>query len=150
MKKLNLIPEFKIGLKKKGSTEQMYSVTSPETAADVCRKCFDADLFDWKEEFIVIALNKANKMIGFYKTSSGGTTATIADPKIIFQFALLCNASSVILSHNHPSGNKTPSERDQELTNKLYKAGQMLDIPVLDHIIVTDTGYYSFSENNLI
>ena len=150
MKKVNALPEFKIGLKKKGSLEELYEVTSPEAAADVCRKCFDSGLIDWKEEFIVIALSRARKMIGFYKVSSGGVTGTVADPKIIFQFALLANASAIIISHNHPSGNLHPSEGDKDLTNKLTKAGRLLDIEVLDHIIVTSESYYSFSENDLI
>lgn len=150
MKKLNVIPEFKIAVKRKGFTEEMYSVSSPEAAADVCRKCFDSDVFDWKEEFIVIALNRAHKMIGFYKISSGGVTATVACPKVIFQFALLSNASALLLSHNHPSGNNSPSSGDIELTKKVKEAGRTLDIDVIDHIIVTDKGYYSFNENDLI
>ncbi len=144
------IPEFKIGLKKKGSFEEMFPVESPESAADFCRKCFDSDMIDWKEEFIVIALNRANKAIGFYKISSGGITGTVADPRVIFQFALLCNASTIILSHNHPSGNKKPSEGDREITHKIAEVGRLLDIKVLDHIIVTSEGYYSFSENDLL
>jgi DNA repair protein RadC len=144
------IPEFKIGLKKKGSFEEMFPVERPENAADFCRKCFDSDMIDWKEEFIVIALNRANKAIGFYKISSGGITGTVADPRVIFQFALLCNASTIILSHNHPSGNKKPSEGDREITHKVAEVGRLLDIKVLDHIIVTSEGYYSFSENDLI
>jgi DNA repair protein RadC len=144
------IPEFKIGLKKKGSFEEMFPVESPESAADFCRKCFDSDMIDWKEEFIVIALNRANKAIGFYKISSGGITGTVADPRVIFQFALLCNASTIILSHNHPSGNKKPSEGDREITHKVAEVGRLLDIKVLDHIIVTSEGYYSFSENDLL
>lgn len=144
------IPEFKIGLKKKGSFEEMFPVESPESAADFCRKCFDSDMIDWKEEFIVIALSRANKAIGFYKISSGGITGTVADPRVIFQFALLCNASTIILSHNHPSGNKRPSEGDIEITRKVSEVGRLLDIKVLDHIIVTSEGYYSFSENDLV
>lgn len=144
------IPEFKIGLKKKGSFEEMFPIESPENAADFCRKCFDADIIDWKEEFIVIALNRAHKAMGFYKISSGGITGTVADPRVVFQFALLCNASTIILSHNHPSGNRKPSEGDKEITRKAVEIGRLLDINVLDHIIVTSEGYYSFSENDLI
>lgn len=144
------LPEFKIGLKKKRSVEQLYDINSPETAANVCRKCFDSGVIDWKEEFIVIALSRARKMIGFYKVSSGGVTGTVADPKVIFQFALLSNASAILLCHNHPSGNLKPSQQDGELTHKLSKAGKFLDIEVIDHLIITSEGYYSFSENGLI
>lgn len=142
----NLLPEFKISLKRKGSFEEMFPVNSPEDAANICRKCFEADVIDWREEFIVIALNRANKVLGFYKISSGGVAGTVADPKVIFQFALLCNASRLILSHNHPSGNLQPSAGDRDITEKLVKGGRVLDIEVLDHIIVTSEGYKSFSE----
>lgn len=148
--RVTALPEFKIGLKKKRSVEQLYDINSPETAANVCRKCFDSGVIDWKEEFIVIALSRARKMIGFYKVSSGGVTGTVADPKVIFQFALLSNASAILLCHNHPSGNLKPSQQDGELTQKLSKAGKFLDIEVIDHLIITSEGYYSFSENGLI
>ena len=142
----NLLPEFKISLKKKGSFEEMFPIHSSEDAAALCRKCFEADLIDWREEFIVIALNRANKVLGFYKISSGGIAGTVADPKVIFQFALLSNACRLVLSHNHPSGNLQPSPGDREITNKLVKGGAVLDIQILDHIIVTSEGYTSFCD----
>lgn len=142
----NLLPEFKISLKKKGSFEEMFPINRSEDAADICRKCFEADMIDWKEEFIVIALNRANKVLGFYKISSGGVAGTVCDPKIIFQFALLSNASRLILSHNHPSGNLQPSVGDRDVTEKLVKGGKMLDIEIVDHIIVTSEGYTSFCD----
>jgi DNA repair protein RadC len=142
----NLLPEFKISLKKKGSFEEMFPIHSSEGAAALCRKCFEADLIDWREEFIVIALNRANKVLGFYKISSGGVAGTVCDPKIVFQFALLSNACRLVLSHNHPSGNLQPSAGDREITDKLVKGGAMLDIQILDHIIVTSEGYTSFCD----
>lgn len=142
----NLLPEFKISLKKKGSFEEMFPVNRSEDAADICRKCFEADVIDWREEFIVIALTRANKVLGFYKISSGGVAGTVCDPKIIFQFALLSNASRLILSHNHPSGNLKPSAGDREITSKLVSGGKMLDIEIVDHIIVTSEGYTSFCD----
>ena len=146
----NNLPEFKISLKKKGSFEEMFPVSNPESAAKLCRQCFESDLIDWREEFIVIGLNRTNKVLGFYKISSGGVAGTVADPKVIFQFALLCNASRIILSHNHPSGNLDPSTGDKDITSKLVKGGAMLDIEVLDHIIITSEGYKSFSEEGWI
>jgi DNA repair protein RadC len=143
----NFIPEFKIALKKKGSFEEMFPITNPEDAAAFCRKCFDSDVIDWKEEFIVIALNRANKVLGFYKVSSGGVAGTVADPKVIFQFALLSNASRLVLSHNHPSGNTSSSRGDDDITEKIQRAGRVLDIEVIDHIIITSEGYYSYSEH---
>lgn len=142
----NLLPEFRISLKKKGSFEEMFPVHNSEDAANICRRCFEADLIDWREEFIVIALNRANKVLGFYKISSGGVNGTVCDPKIIFQFALLSNSCRLILSHNHPSGNLQPSAGDRDITEKLVKGGNILDIEIVDHIIVTSEGYTSFSD----
>lgn len=142
----NLLPEFKISLKKKRSFEEMFLISNSKSAADLCRNCFDSDLIDWKEEFIVIALSKANKVLGFYKISSGGVTGTVCDPKVIFQFALLSNACRLILSHNHPSGNLKASVGDRDITDKLVKGGNLLDIEIVDHIIVTSEGYTSFSD----
>ena len=142
----NNLPEFKISLKKKGSTEELFPITDAESAAEMCRKCFESDVIDWKEEFIAIALSRSNKVIGFYKVSSGGVTGTVVDPKVVFQFALLCNASRLIVSHNHPSGNSSPSDQDKRITEKIVNAGALLDIDVLDHIIITSEGYTSFME----
>ena len=151
MKKiLSALPEFKISFKKKGSVEQLYEVKDPETAADICRKCFDSGIIDWKEEFIVIALSRARKMTGFYPASSGGVTGTVVDPRVIFQLALLSNASALLICHNHPSGNLKPSQQDRELTRELVEAGKFLHIEVVDHLIITSEGYYSFSDNGLI
>lgn len=95
-------------------------------------------------------LNHANCVIGKQSISSGGLAGTIADPKIIFKIALEHNASYVILAHNHPSGNLTPSEQDIDITKKLALAGSLLDLQVLDHLIVTNKLYYSFGDEGLI
>jgi len=82
--------------------------------------------------------------------SSGGVEGTVADPKVIFQVALKANASSIILAHNHPSGNIEPSEADIRLTRNLKQAGELLKISVLDHLILTSESYYSFADENMI
>ena len=82
--------------------------------------------------------------------SVGGTAGTIADPKVIFVSALKCNATSIILVHNHPSGNLKPSNADTELTKKLKNAGQFLDLPVIEHIILTKGGYLSFADEGIL
>ena len=102
------------------------------------------------EEFMVLCLNRANRVLGYARISSGGISGTIADPKIIFQVALKSNASSIILAHNHPSGNKQPSEADIRLTRKMKDAGVLLDLPVLDHLILTSEGYHSFADEGLL
>lgn len=98
------------------------------------------------EEFMILCLNRANRVLGYSKISSGGLSGTVADPKVIFQIALKTNASSIILAHNHPSGNLKPSENDVQLTRKLQKAGVYLDLTVLDHIILSSNGYLSFAD----
>jgi DNA repair protein RadC len=102
------------------------------------------------EEFMVLVLNRANRILGWARISQGGVSGTVADPKVIFQIALKANASSIIIAHNHPSGNLTPSESDVALTRKMKEAGVLLDLPVLDHLILTSEGYYSFADEGLL
>ncbi|HSZ25726.1 MAG TPA: DNA repair protein RadC [Cytophagaceae bacterium] len=98
------------------------------------------------EEFWVILLNRANGVIKKSSISIGGVSGTIADPKLVFKAALENLASAVILVHNHPSGNTNPSEADVKLTKKMVEAGKLLDIAVLDHLIFTDSSYFSFAD----
>lgn len=102
------------------------------------------------EEFWILLLNRSNKIINKYNISKGGISGTIADAKIIFKHALEDLACSLILCHNHPSGNLKPSDSDIKLTKKLKEAGTLLDISVLDHIIITETGYFSFADEGLL
>ena len=102
------------------------------------------------EQFKIMLLNRANKILGIFTVSTGGVAGTVADPKVIFATALKGNASSIILAHNHPSGNLKPSEADRQLTNKLAQAGKLLDISVLDHLIITAEEYFSFADEGLI
>ena len=102
------------------------------------------------EHFYVVLLNRNNQVIKKQLISRGGTSGTVADPKIIFKHALDALANGIILVHNHPSGNLKPSEQDRRLTKKLKEAGENLDVPVLDHIIFTDVAYFSFSDEGLI
>lgn len=110
-----------------------------------------ARLQDYRHEvFAVIFLNRANKINHFEIISEGGITATVADPRIILRRALEQDAVSIVLSHNHPSGSLKPSRADEELTNKIRQAATLFDIAVMDHIIVSEEGYYSFADNGLI
>jgi len=85
--------------------------------------------------------------MGYYLLSMGGIAGTVVDPKLVFQCALLSCAESIILCHNHPSTNLTPSEADHAITKKIAKAGKLLDITLLDHIIITENSYYSFADH---
>jgi DNA repair protein RadC len=102
------------------------------------------------EVFAVVFLNRANRINHFEVISEGGITGTIADPRVILKRALQEDAVSLILCHNHPSGSLQPSRADQELTRKIKEAAKYLDISILDHIIVSETGYYSFADEGLL
>lgn len=102
------------------------------------------------EEFFVMFLNRANKVIKIEQTSKGGIAGTVVDVRIIFKRAIELNASSMILAHNHPSGNLEPSQNDIEITKKMVQAGTLMDVPVLDHLILTDSEYKSFADEGLI
>lgn len=102
------------------------------------------------EVFAVVFLNRANKINHFQVMSIGGMSQTIVDPKTIFIKALEVKATSIVLCHNHPSGNLKPSRADEEITQKLKNAGRLLDIQVLDHLIVSDEGYFSFADEGIL
>ena len=102
------------------------------------------------EEFWIVLLSRANNVLSQHLISKGGQAGTVADPKIIFQAALENHAASIILSHNHPSGNLKPSQADINLTRKLRDAGQLLDISVLDHVIFTNASYFSFADEGML
>ncbi|MFD1257471.1 DNA repair protein RadC [Mucilaginibacter terrae] len=102
------------------------------------------------EEFWILLLSRSCKIIAKELISKGGLSGTVADPKIIFHIALQHQASSIILAHNHPSGNLKPSQQDIDLTRKIHAAGRILDIGVLDHLIITDGGFFSFADEELL
>ena len=101
------------------------------------------------EEFWVLFLNNSNKIISKSQLSKGGITGTIVDARLVFKLALENGATGLILCHNHPSGNLQPSDADKEITKKLKLAGESLDVKVLDHLIITETKYYSFVDEGI-
>lgn len=111
---------------------------------------WDRDRINMCEEFKVLFLNKANKVIGVYNESSGGITGTVADPRLILAAALKALATSIVIAHNHPSGNLKPSRADHEITMKIKEGAKFFDILVIDHLILTSEGYYSFADDGLI
>ena len=100
--------------------------------------------------FAVLFLNRANKINHFEIISRGGLTGTVADPKVILKLALEKDATSIILCHNHPSGNPQPSRADEEITRKIKEAARYFDISITDHIIVSEMGYYSFADEGIL
>lgn len=138
------IPEIEI--KYKSTDIEKIKITSSKEAEQCFRKMYNSDTLEYIESSIVIFLNRANKTIGWYKLSQGGISGTIMDQRIVFAVALKCGASGIIISHNHPSGQLFPSNEDNLITNKIKEAGKILDIALLDHIIITEEGYYSYAD----
>lgn len=143
-----LFPEITLNYRK--GTMKRFKISSSKDTEDVLRRIMNGDTLEIQEEFVVIFLNNANNSVGWIRLSVGGMTGTLVDIRLLMVTALQCGASSVILSHNHPSGNLKPSKADKDLTRKIVKAGDTLDIRVLDHIIITDESYFSFSDEGLI
>ena len=146
------IPKIKISISfdKKIKKSELIQISSAKDSYDIFKNIFDADTFDWREEFIILCLNNSNKVVGFYKISSGGMTGTVVDVRIIFTAALQCLATSIILAHNHPSGKLQPSESDKKMTQKIKEAGKLLDIEILDHLIINDEDFFSFAKAGLL
>ena len=124
-------------------------VNSAATAYDVLMNAWDMNKIELLEQFNILLLDRGNSCLGVSNISTGGVSACIVDPKIVFATALKARASGLILAHNHPSGNLKPSEADIQLTKKLREGGKLLDLSVWDHLIVTPTSYYSFAEDAL-
>ncbi len=146
----NQIAEVELIYKTKIKASERPLVKTSKEAADLLKQIWNENKIDFVEQFKVLLLNRANKVLGVVELSSGGVTGTVADPKLIFVAALKANACSIIISHNHPSGNLKPSQQDEQLTQKIKQAGQLLDIKLIDHIIVSSEGYYSFADEGLI
>lgn len=144
------LPELRIKVERKDGDGQVYQVRSSNDAANFFRTIFNADTMLWTEESAMICLNRANEVIGYFKVSSGGTASTIMDAKVIFTQALQAGAHSIILAHNHPSGNTNPSDIDIKLTKQLIKGADLLDMRVLDHIILTDKSHLSMADEGYI
>jgi DNA repair protein RadC len=144
---INIVSALELGRRR---TSEEPTTDKIKGSADVY-ECMKPELTDLPhEEFWLLLLNRANKVIKKQPVSQGGVSGTVADPKLIFNHALNYLASGVILVHNHPSGNNTPSEADKRLTKQLFEAGKLLEINVLDHIIFTNTTYFSFADENLL
>jgi DNA repair protein RadC len=112
---------------------------------------WNKDTIEHHEEFKALLLNNKNEVLGIAEISSGGITSTLIDARIVFQYALKAHASGLIVCHNHPSGNGTPSESDVEITKKLIEAGKVLNIQVLDHLVICGDGsYYSLGDEGIM
>jgi DNA repair protein RadC len=144
------VAEIQLSYKSKVKVSLRPKITSSKDAYEVLARYWDETRIEFVEQFKVMLLNRANKVIGMFEVSTGTTTATIADPKLIFVSAIKGNACGIIVAHNHPSGNLSPSQADLQLTAKLREAGKFLEIPLLDHLIITSEAYFSFADEGLL
>ena len=147
-KAISIIAALEIG-RRRGDTEikVLDEVKSSRDGYNIMRR----HLMDLNhEEFWIMLIGRSSKVLAKELVSKGGLSGTVADPKIIFHMALQHQASALIMVHNHPSGNLKPSREDLVLTKKIADAGRMLDINVLDHLIITDSGYFSFGDEGLL
>jgi DNA repair protein RadC len=144
------LSEVELSYKPKIRPSLLPTITTSQIAYEVLKYNWNAGRLEMQEEFKVLLLNRANKAIGIYHASIGGITGTVADPRLILIAALKRNAVSIVLAHNHPSGGTKPSKADEDLTTKIKNAAAFLDIKVLDHLIITSEGYYSFADEGLL
>ena len=142
------IAEVQITYSNKVKASERTVITSSTKAVEVLRNVFPS--IELREYFYILLLNRANAVLGTYQVSAGGTTGTVADPKIIFQAALKANACSIILAHNHPSGSTIPSDADIKLTKELKDGGIILDINIYDHLIIAADSYRSMADEGEI
>lgn len=146
----NQIPNIvRYELRKNQTQFPQVIITSSKDCADFIRRFYGDDMGIF-ESFFILLLNQSNTTIGYAKISQGGISQTVADVRLIAKIAVDSLASHVILSHNHPSGTLKPSTPDIQLTSRIKDALKLLEIKVLDHIILTETGYYSFADEGTL
>lgn len=146
---LNQVSEFSIKYEKNFSFESLPKMLFSSSCVKVLREVWADDL-NHIERFYMLGLNRANQIVNVSLISMGGVASALVDGKVLFQKALLSNSSSMIIAHNHPSGQCFPSESDKAITRKLVEFGKMIDLQVLDHIILTENSFYSFTDEGLL
>ncbi len=146
-KAVSIVAAFELGIRRSMADYKKDIITSSSELAAYLKAQFQHKRH---EVFAVVFLNRSNKVNHFEIISEGGITGTVADPRIILRRALEHDATNIVLCHNHPSGSLKPSRQDEELTSKIKSAAQYFDIRVLDHIIVSEEGYYSFADEGIL
>lgn len=144
------VAEITLSYSSKVKPSERLKISNSRDGYTVLLNHWDKSKIEFIEQFFCLLLNRANKVLGIFEVSSGSSTGTIVDPKLVFAAAIKASANGMIIAHNHPSGNLTASQSDIDLTKKLKDAGKLLEIQVLDHLIVTTEGYYSFADEGLI
>jgi DNA repair protein RadC len=133
--------------RKLSEAEDVMQIKSSKDVADIFQPLL-ADLLH--EEFWILFLNRSNRVINRMRISQGGISGTVTDVRMVMKNAIECLASGIVVCHNHPSGNLNPSESDTKITRKIKEAGDLMDIQLLDHLIISEKDYYSFADNGLL
>ena len=141
----NRPPKIRIVYSRNQKADERVKITSSKDVYRWFKQIWSKQI-EVREEMYVLYLNRNNEILGYHQLSMGGINGTVADVRLIFAVAVKSLCNSIILSHNHPSGNLSPSNADINLTKKVKEAGKILDIAVLDHLIITKDGYYSLAD----
>jgi DNA repair protein RadC len=144
------VAEIQLSYKSTVKPSQRPKISGSRDAYNVLKYRWDNTRIELVEQFKVLLTNRANKVLGIFEVSTGGIAGTASDPKIIFVIALKAEAIGMILAHNHPSCNLSPSQEDIDLTRKLKDGGRLLEIQLLDHIILTCENYFSFTDEGFV
>ena len=150
MENLFEVNEVKLSYKAKQKASERPKALNSKASYDILLNCFDSDTIEFRESFKVLLLNRSNQVLGVFNVSEGGISETVVDIRLILQSVILSNASGIILAHNHPSGNLKPSIQDDDITNRIKKACEIMNISLLDHIVITSEHYYSYADEGKI
>lgn len=144
------IAEIQISYSTKIPKQERLKITSSRSAYQVLLNSWNINLIELQEEFVVLILNNSNEILGIFNLAKGTVQGVQVDLRLLFTVALKANGVGIIIAHNHPSGSITPSSADIDITEKIKKNGDMLNVKLLDHIILTRDNYYSFADDGKI
>src|SRR5664280_1666496 len=144
------ISEVRLVYRTKIKASDRLQVKCSKDAFDIFMENWDLDSIEHIEEFKLLLMNRSNSVLGILPVSKGGISGTVTDIRLIYQAAIIANASGLICCHNHPSSSLNPSESDTKITKKIKEAGSIMDIQLLDHLIITAEDYYSFADSGLL
>ncbi len=148
--KLFKVAEVRLSYESIHPPEECPQIRQSQDAYKVLLDLWDKDTIDYLEHFLILLLSRSNRAIGVYTLSTGGISGTVVDTKVLFAMVLKSGASGIILSHNHPSNNLKPSNADIGLTKKIKEGSKVLDINLIDHLIISRFGYYSFADEGIL
>lgn len=147
----NTVNEIRLSYLPNKDYLEKFTIKSSADAYSLARSLFDDNLIYLREEMVVIYLNRANRVLGYFKAFTGGSSSVVVDIKLILAVAVKGMASGIVLAHNHPSGNRKPSEQDRALTKRMKVACESLELNLTDHLIITpEQGYFSFADEGLL